>query len=66
MIIVKSTLNKMVSMVTSKVQKYHIYIFLTTKRYKLKVSKFEGLSSSRSGDVEENYRGGHNAPHTEY
>ena len=51
----------MVVMVTSEVQTYHIYIFLTTKRYKLKVRKFDGLSSSRSGDTEVNYRG-HNPP----
>ena len=29
---------------------------------KLKVRKFDGLSSSRSGDIEENYRGAIMAP----
>ena len=48
----------MVALVTGEVQKDHIYIFLTANRKKLKVRKFDGLSSNRSGDIEENYRGG--------
>ena len=34
-----------------------LIFFLTANRQKLKVRKFDGLSSSRSGDIEENYRG---------
>ena len=37
---------------------------MTTKRWKLKVRKFDGLSSSRSGGIEETI-GGHNASHTD-
>ena len=52
----------MAAMVTGEVQKQHIYIFLTAKILKLKVRKFDHLSSSRSGDIEKKLQGGgHNA-----
>ena len=35
---------------------------MTTKRKKLKVRKFDDLSSSRSGDTEENFCGGKGPP----